>query len=63
MTETEELLLAVIRNERQRWAEIRRYTYDCGNHKLVEAMDQASRRYAERARAREETVNENDGQT
>jgi hypothetical protein len=50
LSRRERALMGALRNERQRWNELRRFAQDHGDPQLVAAMDQASRRYAERAR-------------
>lgn len=48
MSEFDDLVNA-LRNERWRWNELRRYAQDTGDAALIEAMDAASARYAERS--------------
>lgn len=51
LTPHEQSLLAIVRSERQRWNELRQYAAQRGDAGLSEAMDAASARYGERARA------------
>lgn len=47
----ESALLDVVRNERQRWHELRMYAIGRADEALMDAMNAASGRYAERSRS------------
>lgn len=48
VSDREKALIEIIRNERKRWYEIREYAQENADHPLLQAMDEASKKYAER---------------